>query len=392
MNSKMKIAVGAAIATLMLGGVGVAYAQTGGPGKDPVTPQAAPEIQNGPTELERGRMVNGLVKQIDGTTLVLTMPGMTPPQANGPKFDRALPGQPNGQNNQKPNGRGDFKNQPPQGQPQPGAPGQGRKGQPPQAQPNQPQPEKAQPAQPAQPQLAQREVRVQTDANTKFYVPGKPAPTLADVKVGDRVAILLVAPSKPAEKADTGTVVAPNLLARAVAVIPLPQSVQVMGKTANVTATGFSLNGPNGAELSQISIVPATKFVMAGDPAATISSLKNNDQVQVFGRPTGDKTVEAALIIDQPLTRTANFAGMVASISGNTIVLWQLNGQQLTVNAANAIFLKGMDITGTIADVRVGMPIRVIGAKTGDTVVAQVITATPNMGGGPGNMKPGMRR
>lgn len=392
MNSKMKIAVGAAIATLMLGGVGVAYAQTGGPGKDPVTPQAAPEIQNGPTELERGRMVNGLVKQIDGTTLVLTMPGMTPPQANGPKFDRALPGQPNGQNNQKPNGRGDFKNQPPQGQPQPGAPGQGRKGQPPQAQPNRPQPEKAQPAQPAQPQLAQREVRVQTDANTKFYVPGKPAPTLADVKVGDRVAILLVTPSKPAEKADTGTVVAPNLLARAVAVIPLPQSVQVMGKTANVTATGFSLNGPNGAELSQISIVPTTKFVMAGDPAATISSLKNNDQVQVFGRPTGDRTVEAALIIDQPLTRTANFAGMVASINGSTLILWQLNGQQLTVNAANAIFLKGMDITGTIADVRVGMPIRVIGAKTGDTVVAQVITATPNMGGGPGNMKPGMRR
>lgn len=389
MNSKMKIAVGAAIATLMLGGVGVAYAQTGGPGKDPVTPQAAPEIQNGPTELERGRMVNGLVKQIDGTTLVLTMPGMTPPQANGPKFDRALPGQPNGQNNQNPNGRGDFKNQPPQGQPQPGAPGQGRKGQPPQAQPNQPQPEQVQPA---QPQLAQREVRVQTDANTKFYVPGKPAPTLADVKVGDRVAILLVAPSKPAEKADTGTVVAPNLLARAVAVIPLPQSVQVMGKTANVTATGFSLNGPNGAELSQISIVPATKFVMAGDPAATISSLKNNDQVQVFGRPTGDKTVEAALIIDQPLTRTANFAGMVASINGNTLILWQLNGQQLTVNAANAIFLKGMDITGTIADVRVGMPIRVIGAKTGDTVAAQVITNGPNMGNGAGNMKPGMRR
>ncbi|MBP8241715.1 MAG: hypothetical protein KAX36_05040, partial [Thermoflexales bacterium] len=133
-------------------------------------------------------------------------------------------------------------------------------------------------------------------------------------------------------------------------------------------------------------------FVMAGDPAATISSLKNNDQVQVFGRPTGDKTVEAALIIDQPLTRTANFAGMVASINGNTLILWQLNGQQLTVNAANAIFLKGMDITGTIADVRVGMPIRVIGAKTGDTVAAQVITNGPNMGNGAGNMKPGMRR
>ncbi len=380
----MKIAVGAAIATLMLGGVGVAYAQTGGPGKDPVTPQAAPENQNAPANFGRGGMINGLVKQIDGTTLVLTLPGMTPPQGNSPKFDRALPGQPNGQNNQKPNGRGDFKNQPPQGKPQQGAPGLGRKGQPQQAQPEQ--------AQPVQPQLAQREVRVQTDANTKFYVPGKPAPTLADVKAGDRVAILLVAPSKPAEKADAGTVVAPNFLAKAVAVIPLPQSVQVMGKAANVTATGFGLTGPKGDEVGQVSIVPATKFVMAGDPAATISSLKNNDQVEVIGRPTGDKTVEAALIIDQPLTRTANFAGMVASINGNTIVMWQLNGQQLTVNAANAIFLKGMDITGTIADVRVGMPIRVIGAKTGDNVVAQVITATPNMGGGPGNMKPGMRR
>ncbi len=384
MNSKMKIAVGAAIAILMLGGVGVAYAQTGGPGEDPVTPQVAPEIQNGPANFGRGGMVNGLVKQIDGTTLVLTMPGMTPPQGEGPKFDRALPGQPNGQNNPKPNGRGDFKNQPPQGQPQQGGPGQGRKGQPQQAQPEQ--------AQPVRPQLAQREVRVQTDANTTFYVPGKTAPTLADVKVGDRVAILLVAPSKPAEKADTGNVVAPNLLAKAVAVIPLPQSVQLMGKAANVTPANFSLMGPNGFELGTVSIVPATKFVMAGDPAATISSLKNNDQVQVIGRPTGDKTVEAALIIDQPLTRTANFAGMVASVNGNTIILWQLNGQQLTVNAANAIFLKGMDINGTIADVRVGMPIRVIGAKTGDTVAAQVITAMPNMGGGPGNMKPGMRR
>ncbi|MEO6062250.1 MAG: hypothetical protein ABIQ99_09950 [Thermoflexales bacterium] len=373
----MKIAVGAAIATLMLGGVGVAYAQTGGPGKDPVTPQGASELQNAPANFGRGGMLNGLVKQIDGTTLVLTMPGMTPPQGVGPKFDRALPGQPNGRNDQKPNGQGNFKNQPPQGQPQQGAPGQGRKGQ--------PQPEQA------QPQLAQREVRVQTDASTKFYVPGKPAPTLADVKVGDRVAILLVAPSKPAEKADTGNVVAPTFLARAVAVIPLPQSVQLMGKAANVTAANFSLTGPNGFELGQVSIVPATKFVMAGDPAATISSLKNNDQVQVIGRPTGDKMVEAALIIDQPLTRTANFAGMVASVNGNTIILWQLNGQQLTVNAANAIFLKGMDITGTIADVRVGMPIRVIGAKTGDTVVAQVITGMPNMGG-PDNMRPGLRR
>ena len=389
MNSKMKIAVGAAIATLMLGGVGVAYAQTGGPGKDPVTPQVAPEVQNGPTNLGRGGMLNGLVKQIDNTTLVLTMPGMTPPQANGPKLDRALPGQPNGRNDQKPNGRGDFKNLPPQGQPQQGAPGQGRKGQPPQAQPNQPQPEQAQPA---QPQLAQREVRVQTDANTQFYVPGKPAPTLTDVKVGDRVAILLVAPSKPAEKADTDKRVAPNLLAKAVAVMPLPQSVQLMGKAANVTAASFALTGPNGAELGQISIVAATKFVMAGDPSATISSLKNNDQVQVIGRPTGDKTVEAALIIDQPLTRTANFAGMVASINGNTIILWQLNGQQLTVNAANAIFLRGMDINGSIADVRAGMPIRVIGAKTGDTVAAQVITNMPNMGGGQNNTKPGMRR
>jgi len=384
MNSKMKIAVGAAIATLMLGGVGVAYAQTGGPGKDPVAPQAAPELQNAPANFGRGGMLNGLVKQIDGTTLVLTMPGMTPPQGEGPKFERALPGQPKSRNDQKPNGQGNFKNQPPQGQPQPGAPGQGRKGQPEQAQP-------------VQPQLAQREVRVQTDANTKFYVPGKPAPTLADVKVGDRVAILLVAPSKPAEKADTGTGVAPNLVAKAVAVIPLPPSVQLLGKAANVTAAGFTLTGPNGFELGQVSIVPATKFVMAGDPAATISSLKNNDQVQVIGRPTGDKTVEAALIIDQPLTRTANFAGMVASVNGNTIILWQLNGQQLTVNAANAIFLKGMDITGTMADVRVGMPIRVIGAKTGDTVAAQVITATPNMGGkeqgfGPGNNRPGLKR
>jgi hypothetical protein len=379
MNSKMKIAVGAAIAALMLGGVGVAYAQTGGPGKDPVTPQVAPETENAPDNFRRGGMLNGVVKQIDGTTLVLTLPGMTPPQGEGPKFDRALPGQPNGRNEQKPNGRGDFKNQPQQG----------RKGQPPQAQPNQPRPEQAQPA---QPQIAQREVRVQTDANTKFYVPGKPAPTLADVKAGDRVAILLVAPSKPAEKADTGKAVAPALLAKAVAVIPLPQSVQVMGKAANVAAAGFSLTGPKGAELGQVSIVPATKFVMAGDPAATISSLKNNDQVEVIGRPTGDKTVEAALIIDQPLSRTANFAGMVASVNGNTLILWQLNGQQLTVNAANAIFLKGMDITGTIADVRVGMPIRVIGAKTGDTVVAQVITTMPNMGGAPGNMKPGMRR
>ena len=374
MNSKMKIAVGAAIAALMLGGVGVTYAQTGGPGKDPVAPQLAPEIRNGPTNLGRAGMLNGVVKQVDGTTLVLTLPGMTPPQGEGPKFDRALPGQPNGRNDQKQNGRGDFKNQPQQG----------RKGQPQQAQPEQ--------AQPVQPQLAQREARVQTDANTKFYVPGKPAPTLADVKVGDRVAILLVAPSKPAEKADTGNVVAPNLLAKAVAVIPLPPSVQLMGKAANVTATGFGLTGPNGFELGQVSIVPATKFVMAGDPAATINSLKNNDQVQVIGRPTGDRTVEAALIIDQPLSRTANFAGMVASINGNTLILWQLNGQQLTVNAANAIFLKGMDITGSIADARVGMPIRVIGAKTGDTVTAQVITATPNMGGGPGNMKPGARR
>jgi len=40
----------------------------------------------------------------------------------------------------------------------------------------------------------------------------------------------------------------------------------------------------------------------------------------------------------------------------------------------------------------VGMPIRVIGAKTGDTVAAQVITNMPNMGGGQNNTKPGMRR
>lgn len=362
MDAKMKIAVGAAVAALMVGGVGVAVAQTGRPGNGPAS--AAPQVDQPPAAVwARGGMVGGVVKQIDGTVLVVALPGAGGLQDARRDGTPALPDHAKGR-------QGPFN-----GQPGPGAPGRGQRGQPQQAQPDQPAP-------PIKPITATGDVRVQTDANTAFYAPGVSTATLADVKVGDRVGILITRP------VDKTAPVTTTLLAKAVAVLPQLQSVELMGTANAVSAAGFSLTGPRGANLGQVKVVATTKFVLAGDPSAPISALKDNDPVLVIAKPAGDQTFEASLIIDQPMSRTANFAGFVAAVNGDTLVVWGMGGQSLSVNATNAIFVKGQDVSGTIADVKPGMSVRVIGAGSGATVTAQVITAGPGLGAGMGGKTP----
>ncbi|MBX7215013.1 MAG: hypothetical protein K1X39_13450 [Thermoflexales bacterium] len=339
MNTLKKLAVGAAIASVLVGGAGVASAQSGGPGGRP---------GGQPDQRMRG-MVVGVLKQVDGQALMISTAGiggmqafMPNPGADNRAFPNPIPGSGN----------------------QPGAPGQAKKTPAPVATPNAP-PQQRPPIAPPQ-----REVRVTTNVSTTYLIPGKTAATLADLKAGDRVAVLLSAES------DQNA-----LIAKSVAVMPAPAAVQLGGKVSGVSASGFTLSGPRNAPQQQIKIVAGTRFVSAGDPAATISSLQNDDQVMVIAKPMGEQVFEAQLILSKADKRDAGFSGLVVNVSGSTFTLWQMNGSALTVDASKAIFQQGNDLSGSISDIQVGMMVRVIGARDGDKVNAQIVQPGPAVAG-----------
>lgn len=202
---------------------------------------------------------------------------------------------------------------------------------------------------------------ISVNERTTYYVPGVSNATIANLKTGDRVAILL-------DKTTSNTA----RVASAVSVLPLPESAIVAGSVSNISASGFTLTGPRGNS-GTVSATGA-KVIVPGRTTASMSDIQNGARVAVQGKPAGGQSIDATLIVVVPQNRDNMFAGVIAAINGNTLTLFTRAGQQLTVDVSGAVIFERGSAASTIADLKAGRPITVIGIKNADgSVTAQLV-------------------
>jgi len=216
-------------------------------------------------------------------------------------------------------------------------------------------------------------IKVATDASTQFIVTGVASPSLANVKAGDLVTVLL---QKPVDRA--------ALKAASVFVAPLPSEVHVGGKVENASATGFSVKSPRGTD--KVNVSASTKIIILGKLDGSIADIANGDNVQVIGKPSSTSTVEASQIIKQN-TDAAYFGGQIVVINGNIVTIWSPQGDQVNVDMAKANFANNR----TVADLKVGQHLAGAGVKNTDgSITAQIIGGGKGIKSGPGANSPKM--
>lgn len=205
------------------------------------------------------------------------------------------------------------------------------------------------------------------DGSTTYLVPGVSNPTLASLKAGDRVAVLF-------NSAATNNT---PRIASAVSVPPLPERAVVAGTVSNVSASGFTLTGPRGNS-STVNAAGA-KVIVPGKTTATLSDVQNGARVAVQGKPAGEASVDATLIVVVPQNRDNVFAGVIAAINGNTITLFTRDGQQLKIDASSAAIFERGENAVTLADLKAGRAVAVIGVKNSDGNVSAQLVGQANL-------------
>lgn len=199
-------------------------------------------------------------------------------------------------------------------------------------------------------------IKVATDASTKFIVTDVASPSLADVKAGDMITVLL---QKPVDRT--------ALKAASVFVAPLPSEMHVGGKVENASATGFLVKSPRGTD--KVNVSASTKIIILGKLDGSIADIANGDNVQVVGKPNRTNIVEAGQIIKQNKD-AAHFGGQIVIINGNIVTIWSPQGDQVNVDMAEANFANNR----TVADLKVGQHLAGAGVKDADgSITAQII-------------------
>lgn len=205
------------------------------------------------------------------------------------------------------------------------------------------------------------------DGSTTYLVPGLSNATLANVKAGDRVAVLF----------NSIAVSNTTRIASAVSVLPLPESAVVAGTVSNISAGSFTLTGARGN--SGTVHTADAKVIIAGNTSATLSDIQNGARVAVQGRPASEGSMDATLIVIVPQNRDNVFAGIIAAINGNTLTLFTREGQQIKVDASNAVIFERGNATATLADLKAGRGVAVIGIKNADGSVTAQLAGQANL-------------
>lgn len=208
-------------------------------------------------------------------------------------------------------------------------------------------------------------VKIATDASTKFIVTGVASPSLANVKVGDRVTVLL---QKPIDRA--------ALKAASVLVMPLPDEAHAGGSVENVSASGFTLKTPHSSV--KVNVSASTKVIVVGKLDGSIADIANGDKVNVVGKPSSADVIDATQVVKQGKD-AVHFGGQIVAINGSNVTLWTPQGDQLSVDVSKAVFGKDR----SAADLKVGQHLAGGGVKNADgSITAQITGGGP--GGGPG--------
>jgi Cu/Ag efflux protein CusF len=213
-------------------------------------------------------------------------------------------------------------------------------------------------------------VQVQTDAQTRFRVPGVPGATITDIKVGDAIA---------ARGQRTNNV----LHAKGVAVLPANLRDQVIGKVTSIEGSTLMLEDKDGNSVN-VQTTPITLFNSPNNPNASFSDIKVGDMVVVAGVRQGDTMTAARVGFKTPPARKPGpiVLGAISAVHGSTLTLKQPFGETLTVNTNASTFVvkRGADGAGAISvsDLRVDDKVMVIGPRSAENTQmdARVIVAS----------------
>jgi endonuclease YncB( thermonuclease family) len=211
-----------------------------------------------------------------------------------------------------------------------------------------------------------------TTPTTSYYVAGVNAPTLANIKTGDRVGVLLDVSTIDLQRNSAS--------ARAISVLPLPARRIARGDVSGRTTGGFTLTDRRGQADAQISVSSATRVIVAGKPGATFADIRDGDTVWISGAPDDAGMLRAALIVARPENRDQAVIGRIAAVNGSELVLFTQRGRQIVVDTAGATVTVSGDINGSVSALKPGARVLVLGTASGERMTAQLIAA-PNLFG-----------
>ena len=175
-------------------------------------------------------------------------------------------------------------------------------------------------------------------SKTRVVVQGKKA-TIADVKPGDPVRVAFR--------------VVNNAAAAVQIVVPKPN---IKGRITEITGSGFTLKTKN-AEFA-VNVGEATKIRSKGY-IGSLADLQVGFGAAVIGTVSGNNIAADAVEFLPAVAR-----GAVTAVDGNIITIKAIRQQTITVvaNEKTAILVRprvGPNTKGTIADVKVGVPVNI---------------------------------
>lgn len=221
-------------------------------------------------------------------------------------------------------------------------------------------------------------ITVTADVSTTFYAYDGSSATLARIKTGDRVVVLLNEAKNSGE----------SLTAKAISLLPeqadkptakldekADKRIMVGGEVSEISSTGFTLTGKR-KHSGTVNVTSSTKVIVPGKASATLSDIQNGAKVILFAPKPADKskrTVDATLIVVQPDDTDTRLGGVLAAVNGNNLVIFTRKGEVVKVDASSAI-VKPRIVGATISDLKPGHAIAVIGIPNSDgSLTAQVI-------------------
>jgi hypothetical protein len=189
------------------------------------------------------------------------------------------------------------------------------------------------------------------DGNTQFRVPDVEAPTLGEVKEGDRVFAILYAE-------EDGT-----LLAKTVAVIPEGAfgPVGFRGRVLGVSVDTLRVSVRKD-EVS-VEITDTTKLRVPGVEDPSLADIHKGDWVLVIARLKGLCRVEATAVAVIPPVPAHRYVipGEVIDIDGTTLIVQDPNDQHLVLtDQRTQVRIKGLE-EATVTDIEVGDQVLALG-------------------------------
>jgi hypothetical protein len=212
------------------------------------------------------------------------------------------------------------------------------------------------------------DVEVQTTNWTRYRAKGNPNFSLADLKVGDRVAV-------------QGRWQEGKLQANVVGLIPAELRDKAMGQVQAISGSTIAITKPDGSALN-VATTAATKYHAQGIANPSLADMKVGNIVVVVGQLNGDTLTAVQVGFQTPRAKTGPLAaGKIAAIDGGTLTLQQPFGQSLTVTTdANTFVVQrgenGLVVT-SVAALKVGAGVMVLGVRSSDgqSIAAKAIMA-----------------